>query len=125
MYIFVWDAPKMVSFYQLPAVKRQNIGASYFVKSLTVFGLNLIRSCPKCVTHLIAVHSRLVIKKKTTKCFNPANDVIPRDSSQSKYIPIRGECWFSSVITFQNNFFLTDEIMNIWLFYNILLCFKS
>ena len=31
-------------------------------------------------------------------------------------LPIRGECWFSCVTTFQNNFFLTNEILNIWLF---------
>ena len=68
----------MVSFSQLPAVKKTFL----FCKNFNSIGLNLIRSCPKCFTHLIAVHSRLVIKKKTTKCFNPANDAIPRDSSQ-------------------------------------------
>jgi len=35
---------------------------------------------------------------------------------QADRLPIRGECWFSSVTTFQNNFFLTNEILNIWLF---------
>ena len=39
----------------------------------------------------------------------------PSESSSNK-LPIRGECWFSSVTTFQNNFFLTNEILNIWLF---------
>ena len=73
---------KWCLFSQLPTVKKTpNIGPSYYVKTLSL-GLNLIRYCPKSFTHLIAVHSRLVIQKKTTKCFKPANDVIPRDSSQ-------------------------------------------
>ena len=32
----------------------------------------------------------------------------------SNKLPIR-ECWFSSVTTFQNNFFLTYERLNVWL----------
>ena len=38
------------------------------------------------------------------------------DYCTSNKLPICGECWFSSVTTFQNNFFLTNEILNIWLF---------
>ena len=43
---------------------------------------------------------------------NKINDL----SFASNKLPIRGKCWFSSVTTFQNNFFLTYQRLNTWLF---------